>query len=79
MTIMGARRVGAVLAALAVAVGLALILVSPAAARWCHNPCGWSTQYTRTSSAGALLAASGSAQTSAFPCEAWTPCTPVQA
>jgi hypothetical protein len=49
MTIMGARRVGAVLAALAVAVGLALILVSPAEARWYHNPCGWSTQYTRTS------------------------------
>lgn len=27
--------------------------------------------------AGALLPASASAQTSAFPCEAWTPCTPV--
>src|SRR5215208_2131116 len=27
--------------------------------------------------AGALLPASASAQASGFPCEAWTPCTPV--
>jgi len=48
MTIVGDRRVGAFLAALVAAVGLALILVSPAEARWYNNPCGWSTQYTRT-------------------------------
>ena len=48
MTIVGGRRVGACLAALVAAAGLALILVSPAQARWYNNPCGWSTQYTRT-------------------------------
>jgi len=41
MTIVGDRRVGAFLAALIAAVGLALILVSPAEARWYNNPCGW--------------------------------------
>jgi len=48
MTITAGRRVGAFAAVVGAAVGLALILVCPAEARWYNNPCGWTTQYTRT-------------------------------